>query len=277
MQEKKINIGCGQTFHPDWINVDFHSNRLDIIEADVRKKLPFDNEQFDAVYHSHLLEHLGREDGERFILECCRILKVEGVIRVVVPDFGDIVNEYLGLREQMERQQNADTYAQYNWLITELADQFSRNITGGEMAHYFSQQHDDRLQEYLFRRVGLKKREAGHIQEQDHDSHIRKFDLNSLMRKFHPHNLREHLFKIMLGQDDFESLQIGRFRKSGEIHRWLYDQYSLGYLLEQCGFRQVRIHTAESSSIQAWSSYQLDIDSDGHPRKPSSLYMEAIK
>lgn len=53
---------------------------------DVNRRLPFGDQTVDAVYFSHLLEHLHLDEGCRLLAECRRILKPDGIIRVVVPD-----------------------------------------------------------------------------------------------------------------------------------------------------------------------------------------------
>lgn len=43
--------------------------------------------------------------------------------------------------------------------------------------------------------------------------------------------LKELLIKRLLG-NEYEQLQLGRFRRGGELHLWMYDRYSLAQLLE---------------------------------------------
>ncbi len=123
---KRLNLGCGLLTHPSWTNVDGSWNaRLakhpflrktlswfrilpgekakvpwsrDIFIHDVRKPLPFASFSADAIYASHILEHLYREQGEQLIRESFRVLVPGGIIRIVVPDLHAIVHEYLGNR-----------------------------------------------------------------------------------------------------------------------------------------------------------------------------------
>jgi SAM-dependent methyltransferase len=48
--------------------------------------IPYPDRTFDVVYHSHLLEHIDREQAPAFVAECFRVLKPGGAIRIVVPD-----------------------------------------------------------------------------------------------------------------------------------------------------------------------------------------------
>jgi SAM-dependent methyltransferase len=66
-----------------------------ILVHDLSKGLPFADESVDVVYHSHLLEHLDREVAPRFLIEIRRVLKPNGILRIVVPDFEDAAHKYL--------------------------------------------------------------------------------------------------------------------------------------------------------------------------------------
>ncbi|MDD2541683.1 MAG: hypothetical protein PHH28_11660, partial [Desulfuromonadaceae bacterium] len=75
------------------------------------------------------------------------------------------------------------------------------------------------------------------------------------------------------GRNAFEE---GLFRSSGEIHRWMYDRFSLGRLMANVGFVEIRVVSASVSSIPDFARYNLDI-ADGVVRKPDSLVMEGVK
>ena len=64
------------------------------MELDVRGRLPWSDNSVDYITHHHLLEHLTDEEGEMFLKECYRILKVNGVMRFSVPDPKKLVKLY---------------------------------------------------------------------------------------------------------------------------------------------------------------------------------------
>lgn len=72
-----------------------------------------------------------------------------------------------------------------------------------------------------------------------------------------------------------ENVVIGSTARSGELHRWMYDRFSLERLLAGAGFADVAVLGASSSRIEGWSLFGLDTESDGSPHKPGSLTMEA--
>ena len=67
MDKKYLNLGCGYHFHKSWTNVDFIETGEGVIAHNLTKGVPFSDGTFDAVYHSHVLEHFSRKDGEMFI------------------------------------------------------------------------------------------------------------------------------------------------------------------------------------------------------------------
>jgi predicted SAM-dependent methyltransferase len=90
-----LNLGCGEIYHSDWINIDYSSNSQFVLEYDLTKGIPKGDQSIDVVYHSHVLEHFTKDQAEKFLLECHRVLKPNGVIRIVVPDMQYSIKEYV--------------------------------------------------------------------------------------------------------------------------------------------------------------------------------------
>jgi SAM-dependent methyltransferase len=121
---ERVNLGCGPNAPAGWINVDGswnawlsnHESLRKVLTAipvirrtmpgprwaarplvhDLTNPLPFKTNSVSFIYGAHVLEHLYRVDGQKLLLECRRVLKPAGVIRLVVPDLNAFVNEYLG-------------------------------------------------------------------------------------------------------------------------------------------------------------------------------------
>jgi len=86
---KVLNAGCGNNWmkkyapkNMTFIGLDINNPSADV-RADLEKKLPFKNEEFDAVILIHVIEHL--KDPLHALKEFQRILKKGGVIFISTP------------------------------------------------------------------------------------------------------------------------------------------------------------------------------------------------
>src|SRR5689334_9681519 len=125
-----VNIGCGGTWHPAWTNLDVRPLSSHVRSWDVSHGLPFGGEQVDACYASHVLEHLTREQARALLLECLRVLRPRGIVRLAVPDLEGIAREYLDLVARADKGEQA-AIEQYEWITLELLDQLVRDRSGG--------------------------------------------------------------------------------------------------------------------------------------------------
>ncbi len=123
-----INLGCGLTVAPGWINVDASLNALfggspavllkllyrlsganryytcddycrllrqnRFVFHDLARNVPFPDQSVDVVYSSHFLEHLFRKDAIHLLRESKRVLKPGGMIRIAVPDLAHALGLY---------------------------------------------------------------------------------------------------------------------------------------------------------------------------------------
>ncbi len=121
----RINVGCGQTPTQGWRNFDNSVSlrlskipflpdlllKLKLIESpqyqfirfarennieygDATKGLPVQDESVDVLYSSHMLEHLDRNEVDKFLKEAFRVLRSGGIIRIAVPDIKKEVEQY---------------------------------------------------------------------------------------------------------------------------------------------------------------------------------------
>lgn len=241
-----VNLGCGRRFHPGWRNFDIAPCHDSVERFDVRKRLPFGDASVDFVYHSHLLEHLPLDDAHAFLLECHRILKPGGAIRVAVPDLEGICRRYL-LEFDAAAHGDPDAEIRKEWMALEMLDQAARHSSGGEMLRWWAQSPVPQ-EDFIVERNGDEAREG----------------MASAKRNPPP--------------TEFESddpLEVGRFRLSGEAHRRMYDRLSLAKALRLAGFKSPRKVDCTESAIPGFSGFMLDNDDQGRPRKPDSLFMEA--
>jgi SAM-dependent methyltransferase len=64
------------------------------ISHNLKKGIPFPSNSVDAVYHSHLMEHIDRDAVIVFHREIYRVLKPGGVQRLCIPDLEQLVSDY---------------------------------------------------------------------------------------------------------------------------------------------------------------------------------------
>lgn len=286
-----LNIGCGGAFHHDWTNLDFVSTGEGVIAHNLLKGIPFPDNSFDVVYHSHILEHFSRNDGKKLIEECYRVLKVNGTLRIAVPDLKRIVEEYIRLLSALKEKGN-DPYleASYDWMIIELYDQTVRNKGGGSMAEFLRR---DTLvnEDFILKRCGYEVKaiidsyRESKKEQPKKPAFRRKIPgisaipnkLRSIRRKAIRVNkgIKTMFLKGLLGRE-YLYYELGKFRSSGEIHQWMYDEYSLTRLLAKADFRDIKVCTAFDSRINQWQTFGLETI-EGNVRKPDSLFMEATK
>jgi SAM-dependent methyltransferase len=110
-----LNLGCGTKTSSECVNIDWswwlriarnpimkalapvvldsiRMNKLKeiasqpIVVHDLRNGIPYPDNTVDAVYHSHVIEHIDRSFVEAFMREVWRVLKPGGIQRIVAPD-----------------------------------------------------------------------------------------------------------------------------------------------------------------------------------------------
>lgn len=118
----RLNLGCGHHAPESWVNMDrspmmvlrkapalrtalrkvgvLHDQHMgdwpeNIVRRDLSKPLPVADGTAEAVYSSHMLEHLFLEDAQAFLEECARTLKKGGIMRLALPDAEQWAREVL--------------------------------------------------------------------------------------------------------------------------------------------------------------------------------------
>jgi len=86
-----VNLGCGGMNIPGYIRVDINEK----VKPDVLYDLnvypyPFENNQFDKILASHIIEHL--DNPEKFIKEIHRIAKSGCEITIITPHYSNFTS-----------------------------------------------------------------------------------------------------------------------------------------------------------------------------------------
>lgn len=272
-----LNLGCGSRYLPNWVNIDFVSSSEMVIAHDLTQGIPFEDHSFDFVYHSHILEHFDRMTGRFFLEECYRVLKPGGMIRVVVPDLERIAASYL---QELSDAKKGDKGAaeRYQWAVIELLDQLVREQSGGEMLQFW-RQDDMPAVDFVQERVGDEFLSFPKQVNLEAANLVKPKGLTIKSKiKTGIKLLRNRLVEILM-RDRYalHKMQLGAFRKHGEVHKWMYDDYALGLLLTDIGFSDPQKIDAFTSSYPNWKDCMyLDVENNS-VRKPDSLFMEARK
>lgn len=116
MAYKLVQYGCGFSAPKEWLNFDasptlrfqkipliggaFRSLSAvkfprNVMYGDVVKGLPIANGTCDALYSSHIIEHLSLADCRTALRNSFRYLKEGGVMRVVLPDLEQMARAYI--------------------------------------------------------------------------------------------------------------------------------------------------------------------------------------
>jgi predicted SAM-dependent methyltransferase len=274
-----LNLGCGTRFHPDWENIDFASMSPSVRAHDLRKGIPYSDETFDVVYHSHVLEHFSRGAAADFLSECTRVLKSSGVLRIVIPDLEGTARLYLDSLKKA-RQSVPGSREDHEWMVMEMYDQAVRERTGGGYVEYFQRDPIPNW-DFVLSRWGSEattfRQAFGSASDHTKASEAGPRIVWDYILRNPGRVLRDKFIRFVLGEKDWESLQLGRFRRSGEIHLWMYDSFSLGELLQRVGLPNPQCYGPTESQIPNWDAFHLDSEPDGSTYRPGSLFMEVVK
>ena len=94
-KKRYLHIGCGSNILPEpFENLDIREfEGVDHISQAYPLEL-FEDNTFDLVYASHILEHYSRDEISKVLQEWTRVTKVGGRVRISVPSFENAVKIY---------------------------------------------------------------------------------------------------------------------------------------------------------------------------------------
>jgi len=154
-----LNLGCGnKTLDLDYVvNIDFsiylvikkyklnkflslflNKSRVEklnnlpknILVHNLKNGIPFRNNTQDVVYHSHILEHIDRDQVDKFFKEILRVLKPNGIQRIVIPDLEILCKNYIKNLEKIDNSLLEDITTHENF-IAEIIEQCVRKESHG--------------------------------------------------------------------------------------------------------------------------------------------------
>lgn len=91
---RKLNIGCNIDVLDNWFNVDSQPFYPGQYFMDATARFPFPTASFDFVRSEHMIEHVPYPAGVGMLLECHRVMRPGGFIRIATPDLKKLVKLY---------------------------------------------------------------------------------------------------------------------------------------------------------------------------------------
>jgi len=266
-----LNLACGAKVSAvgNWANVDYSSPMENVIEMNILDGLTFSDGSFDAVYTAQFVEHLTLQETAVVLRETYRVLKPGGVLRIVTPNMEELARTYLQHLDKLKSNDDADEVNKYNWIRIEIFDQIVRDHSGGEMKD-FVMRCDESMKTYLLERIGYTFSSFSASKQFEHNSS----SMSGLLRVLK--KVPKKLVRMISDRTESRTKRIGRFRQSGEVHRYMHDVYSLSRLLKGEGFSSITRVDPYISAISDWGMYELDVIK-GQPDAPLALYVEAKK
>lgn len=166
----KLNLGCGPVQPSGWINVDgsnraWLASRLPWLDrllvvlhligstefnkqtfyVDLLRQLPWKDRSVDVIYMGEILEHFTREEGEKVLRECYRILKPSGILRIRVPDNAFFWANYIKEYEQIKKKPRSQWSLNHTrWIEMFFKDVcISRPKIWQSIGHYHKWMYDE--------------------------------------------------------------------------------------------------------------------------------------
>ncbi len=87
LNPKKLHLGCGSKFIPNFYHIDISDEEHIDARADVKDLSFIEDNSVSLIYACHVLEHFGRWEVEKVLIEWRRVLEPSGILRLAVPDF----------------------------------------------------------------------------------------------------------------------------------------------------------------------------------------------
>lgn len=256
---KKINLACGNNYivSAEWLNIDFESNTKHVKKINLLDKLPFPNNSFEVIYSSHFIEHIDCDKVHSFLLECNRILKPGGSIRIVTPDFEKLCKGYLSHLEKNEHEKK-------EFMMISILDQLVRKKSGGQLRDkIIKYKNSDEMLEFINFWNGKEEKIYNKI------SFLKKIN----KRLF---NFYIKIISVLLPRS-YRNSNLS-YTNIGENHQWLWDFESLSKEISQANFSEIKKKNHNETNIKNLELKNLDYFEEEFPRKGyCSMYIEAKK
>lgn len=209
-----------------------------------KKKIMLDDNSLEAVYTSHMIEHIKNDQAKFLFKDVYRLLKPNGVFRITCPDIEILYTELI-----INKNVNVNIGSHTNNLS--LYDKFIHQISsylGGWYLNNKSLVDKDIYQEFL----NIPK--------------IDENEFNNLLKIYGKYGTFEYLRK--LSEKYFDKY---KYHLTGLHINWWNHQKVIHFLID-AGFTKIFIRKQNESILDDFKSNDFDYNSPN-----ISLYIEAIK
>ena len=95
----RLHLACGTNVLDGWANIDLESNGA-VVGWNLTDRLPVRSESVDLIYCEHFIEHITLNQATALLVDCHRILRPDGILRVSTPSLKKVIEEYSSGRTQ---------------------------------------------------------------------------------------------------------------------------------------------------------------------------------
>ncbi|MCB0404513.1 MAG: methyltransferase domain-containing protein [Bdellovibrionales bacterium] len=138
---------------------------------DLKRGLPYADNCVSKIYSSHFLEHLPPQNAKELLRECFRVLKRDGVMRVVVPDLLYHAEKYVRDTKKALNRSQLDRHAHQTFMNT-VAGFY---VDGGRPGREHCYMYDLPALVCLLQEIGFRSIERCHFQ-QGNDNELAALD-----------------------------------------------------------------------------------------------------
>ncbi len=156
----KLHIGCGDILFPNWINIDISGKAQ--VKHDARQPFKYATNSIELIFTEHFIEHLTKIEAEKFVKECYRMLKVNGILRISTFDLDELIDSCHSMNDNWRE----DTECEKLGLGGVKTRAEYLNMAFHAWGHQYLYNKEE--MERLFRSVGFKKINFYDINKSEH-------------------------------------------------------------------------------------------------------------
>lgn len=102
MSDVFLNLGCSAFKLNGFINIDIDTSTNPELCIDLKKlRENFEDNSVDFIFAGHVFEHFEKEDSQKLMEDCFKILKPHRTLMCVVPDYTKCLDQHIQTAEKV--------------------------------------------------------------------------------------------------------------------------------------------------------------------------------